>query len=423
MVGMRTMPSWCGVVIVAFSTLVATTTLGASIDEIKLQIEAIERRDGVHTLKLYPVLKELASSLQAQESYAASLEPLRRMQNLVHRRYGVYSTMQYESVELMIDALNHLGNHAAVGVRERFMYALAQRSYPDDSIEMDAARWRFAHWNRDVGQYGAAMRLYDTSLAYLDDDVSAPAEKRIALLRARALIKYITGQCCVLTDLAKAKQLVETNGSTLEYRTPVILEYSDALILENQVPKARAILTEHGLLTGATSPALLGLKSAAEVTRASESPVRLPANARIIKIPKDRQGTIFSSQDGKAPATLGHPVALCLSEIRAKLTPSSMGQISTYVIDIKLTVDALGNPSDIRLEGNAPVKLDRYLRRMLMLSRYRPAVAEDGAFIEGELAFQETFTEDTTPTDDRIGWIKVLATHVCNESLAGSNAR
>jgi tetratricopeptide (TPR) repeat protein len=380
-------------------------------------ISAIESEDGEHAAALYPALRQLGLALQARGEHEAAIEPFRRMQALVHRERGVRSTLQADSIEQIIRSYVALGDLQRADQQHEFLYTLFTAAYPTDSDQLLAARWRLATWYRSSFRYNQALALYAESRDQLQNN--KPELQR--LLRAEALTMFLAGHCCAITKLQQAADLFESEQSfsSLEDYQKLHLDYADALMLDQDPDAAQSIYQTMGQTRQA---ALLGFNSARAV-KLAEHQARPDYNphTQIISGRQLGRDWIATTRAEPLPNTIGEPVALCAAALAADYNRQ---QFAEYFVDIHINVDSEGRVQDLRLQGNAPSYLVRYLKTALENSRYRPGISNTGAMVADSISFRQTFSSgDAQPLKDDInGWSSLLTRRTCTRIDSGQLA-
>ncbi|XOV89957.1 MAG: hypothetical protein ACFHX7_08725 [Pseudomonadota bacterium] len=380
-------------------------------------VRQAETAAGDHPDQLYLALRALGHDQLDQADYTAALGTFRRMQHLVHRTDGVYSPLQRESVVSIIDAYRGLGDIPQIEIQQHFLFDVASRAYPVDAPQMHEARIRLANWYRQSARHGKAIILYDEVL-----DRVMPNNDNLGLMvglhKAKALSLHVSGRCCASDSLKNARDLIESHTDfDLQERRRITLEHADALLLERRTADARVAYATAFNEDEVLDAAWLGMRRAQDVVTAIRK-TTLPYNARaeVRTLPRSTSGWQFSnSNEPPLPSAIGQPVPICSSTVEDALVGANRERLASFYLDIDISLDATGRPSQISLEGNTPIRLNRYLRAVLQESTYRPRFAANDFSEQSKLSFRQTFVADDTPdiSNGPEGWNQVLTQQVC----------
>ncbi len=383
-------------------------------------LEAVKRAEatsGKTSTELYFALRDLGRDQLEHADHAAALDTFRRMQHLVHRTSGVYSPLQKESVISIIDAYRGLGDIPQIETQQHFLFDVAQRAYTTNAPQMHEARIRLANWYRLSARHGKALDLYGQVLDNIeptDGNVGLVVE----LLRAEALSLHVSGRCCASRSLKRAKEIVENHPDfDLQERRRIALDQADALLLERRTGDAKyayATILSNDI---AVSASWLGMRRSNDVVMAIRK-ITMPFNpsAEVRTMPRQAGGWQFSSStEAPLPSAIGQPVPICSSTVKDALVGTNREQLASLYLDIDISLDAAGRPREISLEGNAPIRLNRYLRAVLQESTYRPEVTGNGFSERSNVSFRQTFAADSQgqPTSSLASWNQVLTRQAC----------
>lgn len=377
------------------------------------RIRHVESIEGQYSSALYGPLRRLGLALLEEGSAEQAVDVFRRMQNLVHRSHGVYSPVQQESIELLIEAHLRLGEFDVADTQHRFLHSVAERNYEPDSVAMRKARWRLANWYRNTGRYDRASSLYEETRKQIES-VPELVSEMVMLLRAEALTMYMAGRCCASEKLERALALSEQSADfDTQDRQHLALEYADMLMMERKSRRAGSVYaTSVGQAVEDTVPRFLGLYSPRKVVEIIDS-IHVGSNAMAEVHYLAQEET----EDESLPTVIGFPVTVCSSPI----AHMSQDDVAEFYIDVELEVDETGRARQVELDGEAPFTLFRYFRTVLLKSRYRPQIDENGNLTRGKLAFRERFGVDEGPRafDDVGAWSAMMVSHACSAHGGG----
>ena len=362
-----------------------------AIAKMRRQVEHLEQQDGYFAVSLYRPLRHLGLlQLQAGQP-AEALDVFSRMQNLVHRYHGVDSVLQFESLDYSIDALMRLGDPMQVGRRHEFRLMTAERALEPGDPDLIHARLKAADWFRNTANHKRALTLYEAAAADLPDQDAAIT---IRILRSMALTRYLADHCCAEESLEAAVALAEQAGYGPLERTLLERDYHDLARLISRMP-------EDAQPPGGEAPAYLGFGSVRAFHSFHERDKHI-LNAQKIS---------FVEHAPEDLAPVGQPVAMCGTTL-----DSLVKQRSSIRLDVSLRIDPEGRPTEIAINGDAPARLKRYLKKSLKAGVYRPATDEDGSYTAGELSFEQTFFDENvsvgsvSPVSD---WHHMMVAHAC----------
>ncbi len=354
-----------------------------------------EVQDGLYSPGLYKPLKALGTLLDASGRHNEAISTFRRMQHLVHRHYGVLDEKQIESVDFMINSYAQLGDFKSVDTQQHYRFHIAEKSYTDPDPDMTAARLKIADWYRASGRFSQALAWYEESLA-LADDLGPDAQIRI--LRSEALTQYLAGKCCASEALLEA---LEIAGSHPEATSDISQSLNDLL---NMLTLEQGRI-ESDMLRTDEPPQYLGFARSKDILR-----MMIPYRDRG---PDSELYIDFGEREPGEPgvATVGHPIAMCGTTLN-RLTRSRMPAELT----IELTVNDKGQPHNIEINGEVPIKLKRYLKESLKRGLFRSATNENGSLVSGTLSFTQNFDthrQGVTSSDDVSLWNHMLVAQTC----------
>lgn len=364
------------------------------------RIEHIETTEGLYAPSLYGYLVELSRVRQENNQHLEAIDVFQRIQNLTHSLDGVHTPLQLESVRLQSRSRAALGQFVKADKLEKFHLWVAERNY--EGLDLVPSLWRMADWQRTTLQYRASIRHYDRTLSLLESHEPAKV-LTVRTLEARALAEHLAKFCCANESLGLALENRLNNDFSDQVANEVaMLNLADMHTLYNKQKDEAAILYAK---LGSAPVALLGPRSQTDYIQALDNANNpLHKNARVeVHYPKKTQTVTFGEKKIRPPtASIGEPVRLCADNVTR----------DGYV-DVSMDVSAEGKPQNVMITGNVPIQTKRYLREVLLESRYRPEI-KNGVAVTQPLEFRQYF-DRTRPlrTDKVSGWRNILAEHAC----------
>ncbi len=360
-------------------------TTGISVDDplaiskLSRQVRRIEQRDGQFTHSLYQPLRQLGI-LQAKTDPEAAIDSFRRMQNLVHRHFGVLSDVQFESVDLLIGTYIRNGNLIKADTQQEFRFRVAKDAFEPSTKEYHYAGLKLADWYRNTMRYSLAGDLYEDAAAHF---ASRGSKDQVRVLRAQALNEYLSGQCCAESKLSDALNIASASG---------VSEGTELLDLKKDVIDMRYLMSE-GQQTALNDDHPLDLPAALLGYAGPRSFHAVNFEQHIGKVSPwttvmlfEKEEPAFGAPKEAKPIAVGSPIPFCTSTY-----DSLVRNGDSYHLDIAVNVDAMGRPSTVSVEGDAPIGLVRLVKNSLREVVYRPAIEAGTAVDDGVVSFTQTF--------------------------------
>lgn len=365
------------------------------------KITEIENQSGQFAPLLYGYVERLAELKQANNEYTQAVDLYQRMQTLTHWADGVNSPLQLGALRQQSRALVALGQVVKADRLERFHLQIAEKNYSNAALIPSI--WRLADWQRSTMQYRKSLKNYDRALDTVEQQSLAPSLK-VRTLEAKALAQYLSKTGSPQQTLAQALDIrMEDEYSDLLANRNAKLNLADLYTLK----KDSAAMSLYSELNDAPV-ALLGPRNQQEylsALNAAENPNLATAHMDI-RYPKKTESFKFRSDTEQAQPTtssIGEPVRLCATNVSA-----------TGFVDVTMKISANGRPSDLEIVGQVPHRTKRYLREVLMDSRYRPEI-KNGQPVEQELEFRQYFDKAKPLASHQVsGWRDILAEHACH---------
>lgn len=366
---------------------------------LKDRIELIEQSEGQFSPALYGYLAELGRIRHANAQHQEAINVYQRMQTLAHWADGVNSPLQLEAVRLQSRSLIAEGEIVAADKLERFHFRIAEKNFSGE--ELLPSIWRISAWQRMTMQYDKALANYDRTLRIIQNE-SLSSAYRVRALEAKALTQHLATRCCADESLEAALQ-DRYNGNFSDHadNQAAVLNLADLATLYN----SKGASSLYARLDN-VPVALLGPKSNSAYLKAIDSVTQnqfLSVRSEVW-YPKEEHGMTFSSkpETKPEPATIGDPVRLCTSQIKRE-----------GFVDVSMDISETGKPRNLTITGKVSSKTKKYLRAILLKSRYRPEF-QDGEAVAATLEFRQYFDRAKPIRSDQVaGWRDLLAEHAC----------
>ena len=353
--------------------------------KLQSQIQHIIDTEGSDAPTLYRPLKQLGVHHLEQRQYQQSAEIFKSALSLMRRTSGVWAIEQQEMLQLLLQTYASLGDLNKANRLANLQHQLFAREYEPHEEPMLIASIRLADWYRNTTRYGEALNIYDE----IRDLISEQEQEHllIGLLRREALALYLAERCCAAEKLDQVYRLMQDMPEfDLSDRREAKLAAVDLAILEQK----RSRVPTFGDLEyhAASPPRILGLKRREDVRVATME--RHSIHTTVIQV-NDNSTSVFPERKPRPSVAVGSPMPMCSQAVTEFVPARLRNEMDQFYVDVDVRVNQEGKPVDINLEGNAPKKLRRYVRRILENSRYRPAIDQQGQMNEADLVFRQTF--------------------------------
>lgn len=360
------------------------------------RIQEIEKTEGQFSPRLYGYLAELGRIHRASAEYDLAIDAFQRMQTLTHWADGVDSPWQLESVRLQSRSMIAKGKLHEADKLERFHYRVSEKNFHGEDLLPSI--WRIGMWQRMTMQYNKALDSYDQALALIETE-QLPSAYAVQAMEAKALTEHLAKRCCASQSLenALAGRLNSDFSDEVANQT-ALLNLADLKILY-AARDTEALFTQ----VENAPAALLGPKSKNAYLKALDS-VDRPMQQLHTEVwyPEKTATFTFGKETEPEPITIGEPVRLCTNKIE-----------SEGFVDVSLDVAVDGTAKNVTITGEAPHMTKKYLRAVLLKSRYRPEI-RNGEAVEQTLAFRQYFDRAKPVRSDLVsGWRDLIAEHAC----------
>jgi len=112
----------------------------------------------------------------------------------------------------------------------------------------------------------------------------------------------------------------------------------------------------------------------------------------------------------QASVIVGNPVPVC-RQGATNLMGVVAKRLDDFFVDVDLKIDSSGSVFDIRMNGNAPPRLQMYLGNILKEAKYRPGIENNQIANETSLSFRQIF--QPTRVNHASEWGLILNFQAC----------
>jgi TonB family protein len=302
------------------------------------------------------------------------------------------------------------------------------------SPDLVPALLRLGQWQLETGQFLKSRSTLQEAKETIISNFGANDLRLVAVLRLEARTRLLQGICCAWEDLEEAKAIINQNSSGSDEYADLLFELGDAYIISL---KANRAANAYGEAWQVLQQQLLDQPVADSPPRqlAMYKGLReLQSQKKTYKIDRDPFGYTNYRQithqdkffeDNMEPqffATskyenqynfriydrrtemrdedpirkmIGEPVQFDNQQLIFMLPVGfkSDFNIRELSILVDFTVNEDGKTSDVYIvESNAPLKLDKLMRRVVQSSRFRPAFKEGLAIRQPHVRITQTFS-------------------------------
>ncbi len=362
------------------------------------RIIEIEESEGPFSPRLYGYLAELGRIHSASAEHDLAIDAFQRMQTLTHWADGVNSPMQLEAIRLQSRTLIAKGKLIEADKLERFHFRVSEKSFDGEALL--PSLWRLSQWQWMTFQYNKALENYDRALTMIETQQLSSAYA-VQAMEAKALTEHLAKRCCASDSLENALAgRLNSDFSDQVANETALLNLADIKLLYG-AKDAAAFYTE----VENAPAALLGPKSKNVYLSALDS-VDSPTHSLHMEVWYPEKTATFTFSDDPepepTPVTIGEPVRLCSHKIE-----------NEGFVDVSLDVGVNGTAQNLTITGDVPQVTKKYLRAVLLKSRYRPEI-RNGEAVEQTLAFRQYFDRSKPTRSDLVsGWRDLLAEHAC----------
>lgn len=412
--------------------LVAHNSFGLPETDLKNSINEIEAAQGEYTNQLIEPYIELAKIYLGTGRLDEAEKSLHRAQHLTHRDDGVYAMGQLEIVDLF--TLIHLMQDKikpAEG-QQQFALQISEHNTKIDSPDLIPALLKLSQWQLETGQFLKTRSTLQKTKKIITINYSDKDIRMVEVLRLEARSRLLQGICCAWEDLEEAKAIIIQNPSESDTYAELLFDLGDAYSVSNKPEIAADIYTQAWQALPQQSKHRL------------ESPPRQLAmvkklrehqpQKRTYKVERDPFGyvtyrrvthmdqffedamkpqffatSLYANQynfriydrrpelrdEDPIRKMIGEPVQFDYKQLVYLLPVGYKNDFNMRELSILMdfTVDENGKTSDVLVaESNAPLRLDKLMKRVVRFSRFRPAFKSGQAVSTPHVKFTQTFS-------------------------------
>lgn len=380
-------------------------------------IDALAAESGGFSLDLVDPLITRARTHITDGDDVAAEEALLRAQHVIHRNEGVHALRQLEIIDLMTEL--HLDREEPEDAdrQQQLAVYLAERNYGKDSVEVVPALMKLEAWYADTGQFMHAQRTIDRALDIIRAEGGDADPRLIEPLMEAARIRRLHRICCSYKLLEEARDVVEANPQLpADERAAVYAALGDAYLASNRTDRAtEAYRLGWSALDGELANSQFNQPVQIALAEDLEGSDRV--NKKVFTVNRDAMGfaryremTVeerlgietrppqqffvpltqgdrdfhikenFGVDDPmeKTRKMVGQPYQFILPQLQQimPLSAHDEAKLAMVEVDLEFTVEADGRVADVEINGNAPAKLKRLMRRVLYKSHFRPRLVD-----------------------------------------------
>lgn len=369
-------------------------------------------QSGNFDIALFEPLMGQGRSLSALGLYEDAVNAFQNAQNVVHRNEGVFTVRQLAIVEELTEIALRKGEPLGADTQQKFAYIISRRFYNNGSLEALAASHKLVNWYIDTGQFQHAQNqlkqiLKEMELSGRDRD---PALIDTHILAAKA--RRLSGICCSEKNLQKVLDILEANPDLpSDISSRAYQELADAFIVSQKPEEAAkyyALAQQEN-----DEPKLIAKSKPLDQSRLNQVTLYnvisnpLPGGERIVRMTRDEQLSSpfqepqqflvpdpvddynvrivdqMKSPDKRTRTldVVGSPFRFYTDQLEFILPHSlrKADKLAEISIILDFTVQSDGGVQNVEIiESNAPRKLDRLLRNVVLKSSFRPALDNNG---------------------------------------------
>lgn len=412
--------------------LLAHNSFGLPETDLKNSINEIKAEHGEYTTQLIEPYIELAKIYLDTGRMDEAEKYLRHAQHLTHRDDGVYAMSQLEIVDLL--TLIHLTQDkikAAEG-QQQFALQISRHNIKMDSPDLIPALLKRSQWQLETGQFRKSRSTLQQTKQIITTNYSDMDIRMVEVLRLEARSRLLQGICCAWEDLEEVKAILIQNPSESDAYAELLFDLGDAYMVANKPDIAANIYTE---AWQALPQQLKHQPESAPRQLAMFKELRAhQAQKKIYRVKRDlfgystyRQVThldqffedemepqffvtaMYDNQynfriyDRRAEQRdedpirkmIGEPVQFDYKQLIYLLPHGYKKDFNMRELSILMdfTVNENGKTSDVLVvESNAPLRLDKLMKRVVRASRFRPAFKMGQAVSTPHVKFTQTFS-------------------------------
>lgn len=363
-------------------------------------IGLIEQSDGGYSTRLINILGHLAGIYYQTGRHTEALETLRRAQHIIHRTDGVFALDQLKIVDWITTTNLKLGRNSAADVQQRFYYTVNLKNYGESSPMMAPAMTRLGDWFRQSRQYANALNMYRQHLDLLIGDENVTDLELVEPLRRISSTLLLQGACCPDRPLERTLDIVLNDPNTDDAdKLQALLHLADMTLLQKNTSRAMELYQQAWSMKKPAGnineqdqepfslPTQLGIGRTDDVVFAYQRALRGSViHRRHFMDPfNSTESTAISVTSDSASKSLpgkreliGAPLSLCYPQLLDLVKGANSESILDYYMDLDYSVDSTGKVTELNVvDSNTPPRLEKYIKNMLIATRFRPRL-EDG---------------------------------------------
>ncbi len=367
---------------------------------------------GNFDIALFEPLMGQGRSLSALGQYEDAMNAFQNAQNIVHRNEGVFSVRQLAIVEELTAIALQKSEPLDANTQQKFAFIISRRSHNNGSLEALAASHKLVNWYIDTGQFKNALNQLkqiqkEMELTGRDKD---PVLIDTLILAAKA--RRLSGICCSEKNLQKVLEILKANPDLpSDINSRAYHALADAFIVSQKPEEAAKYYTlaqqqnDEPKLIAKSKPLDQARMNQVTLYNVISNPV--PGGERIIRMTRDEQlsSPFQEPQQFLVPEpvadynvriidqmnptdrrnrtldVVGSPFRFYTDQIEFILPHSfrKTDKLAEISITLDFTVQSDGTVQNVEIiESNAPRKLDRLMRDVLLKSSFRPALDING---------------------------------------------
>jgi TonB family protein len=412
--------------------LLANKSFGLPETDLKNSIDEIEVEQGEYANQLIEPYLELGKVYLNTGRLDEAENSLRRAQHLMHRDDGVYAMRQLEVVELF--TLLHLSqdNAKTAERQQQFALQIGRHNATENSPDLIPSLLKMSQWQLETGQFLKSRATLKETKQIITSNFGDEDVRMVAVLRLEAKTRLLQGICCAWENLKEAKAIISQNPSQSDEYAELLFDLGDAYIISKKTDRAADTYNEAWEVVSRQSggqpdspPRQLAMfkelsehHSQKKIYKIDRDPFGYARYRQITHLDKyfedqmEPQFFVTSMYDNQYNVRIygrrtkirdedpirkmiGEPVQFDYQQLIFMLPVGfkSDFNIRELSILVDFTVNEDGKTSDVYIvESNAPLKLDKLMRRVVQSSRFRPAFKEGLAIRQPHVRITQTFS-------------------------------
>ena len=308
------------------------------------------------------LIKTAFSAYESQD-FATAREHFLRAQQEMHKQEGVWTLSQLPIVDHLSEIALRDNDIRTADRVQRYRLKIVSRNFGPDSAEVARAMGTLGNYQQMLARYTRADELFSQA-----SQIDTPGEHNPA---ASAILfnQYLKGFCCKDRLLQDARRAIHKAGNLdSAERAALLIDLGDVAIMAGE-PDASArmyrdaVHVSEPVADRLAKPAFLGISRKDRMTR-----------TYVDAIHKSRhydQQRLFADHTIKPGQLVGSPMPMCESRLQDVVGGDDYG---AYRIRLGMEIHTNGRARKIRvIESNAPTEMDRLVKKLYGISRFRPA--------------------------------------------------